>query len=703
MSKHKVDEIRNVAFVGHGHSGKTTLADLLLFKAGVGTRAGSVDDGTSLLDTDEEEKEKKQSIFSHVCRYEHADHRVNLIDCPGYPDFIGQVCGALRAVETAVVVLNANAGLEVNARRCFQLASDEHLARMIVVNRVDGDNVDIPNLVATIREHWGSSCVPINVPNGTGSKFTAVHSALQIKGEVPAGLPLNPQDYHQALMDAIVEADEALMERFLGGEDVSEEEIIHLIGKAIGHGSLIPILFTSAKSGVGVQELGDALADYAPTPLDEDHHATGEGGKDIVVNPSPDEPFVAQVFKVRIDPFVGKMAYLRVFSGHIAKDTVVQDHRNNKTMKLSNLLEVQGSKTEPVDYATSGDIIAVAKVEDLSVGDTVSAQGVHIDFPSIHFPRPMVGLAVTPKTAADQQKISVALHKIEEEDQTFHVMREAQTHEMVIQGMSDLHLQAIVHRLHRRDKVDVNTAMPRIPYRETCNMNAEGMYRHKKQSGGSGQFAEVHFRIGPLPQGIVPEEYFIKERFESLRSFHYDPVLNFAFLDCVTGGSVPNNFIPAVEKGIKERMEKGVLAGYQVQDCWCALFFGKDHPVDSNETAFKTAGRQCFKEVFGKAKPALLEPIVKAEIMVPGEQLGDITSDLNTRRGRMEGMDTLPGNFTVVKASVPLSEMQTYARSLSSITGGQGSYTFEPSHYEVVPGNEQQKIVASAKVHEEEE
>lgn len=703
MSKHKVDEIRNVAFVGHGHSGKTTLADLLLFKAGVGTRAGSVEDGTSLLDTDDEEKEKKQSLFSHVCRYEHADHRVNLIDCPGYPDFIGQVCGALRAVETAVVVLNANAGLEVNARRCFQLATDEHLARMIVVNRVDGDNVDIPKLVASIRDHWGTSCVPINVPNGTGAKFTAVHSALQIKGDVPAGLPLNPKDYHQALMDAIVEADESLMERFLGGEDVSEDEIIHLIGKAIGHGTLIPIMFTSAKTGVGVQELGDALADYAPTPLDEDHHATGEGGKDIIINPSPDEPFVAQVFKVRIDPFVGKMAYLRVFSGHVAKDTTVQDHRNNKLIKLSNLLEVQGSKTEPVDYATSGDIIAIAKVEDLSVGDTVSAQGVHVDFPPIHFPRPMVGLAVTPKTAADQQKISVALHKIEEEDQTFHVTREAQTHEMVIQGMSDLHLQAIVHRLHKRDKVDVNTAMPRIPYRETCNLNAEGMYRHKKQSGGSGQFAEVHFRIGPLPQGIVPEEYFIKERFESLRSFHYDPVLNYAFLDCVSGGSVPNNFIPAVEKGVKERMEKGVLAGYQVQDCWCALFFGKDHPVDSNETAFKTAGRQCFKEVFAKAKPALLEPIVKAEIMVPGDKLGDITSDLNTRRGRMEGMDTLPGNFTVVKALVPLAEMQTYARSLSSITGGQGSYTFEPSHYEVVPGNEQQKIVAAAKVHEEEE
>jgi elongation factor G len=703
MSKHKVEEIRNVAFVGHGHSGKTTLADLLLFKAGIGTRAGSVDDGTSLLDTDDEEREKKQSIFSHVCRYEHANHRVNLIDCPGYPDFIGQVCGALRAVETAVVVLNAAAGLEVNARRCFQLARDEHLAVMIVVNRVDGDNIDLPRLLENIRETWGNACVPINVPNATGSAFKSVHSALTLKGDVPAGAPLNPADYHQSLMDAIVEADEALMERYLGGEEVSEEEIIHGIGKAIGHGSLIPILFTSAKTGVGVQELSDALADYAPTPLDEEHHATGEGGKDIIVNPSPDEPFVAQVFKVRIDPFVGKLSYLRVFSGHISKDAIVQDHRNNKTIKLSTLLEVQGSKTEPVDYATSGDIIAVAKIEDLSVGDTISAQGVHIDFPPIKFPRPMVGLAVTPKTTADQQKISGALHKIEEEDQTFRVVREAQTHEMVIQGMSELHLQTLIHRLHKRDKVDVATSVPRIPYRETCNAIAEGMYRHKKQSGGSGQFAEVHFRIGPLPQGIVPEEYFTNERFENLRAFHYDPVLNYAFCDCVTGGSVPNNFIPAVEKGIKERMEMGVLAGYQVQDCWCVLFFGKDHPVDSNETAFKTAARQCFREVFNKAKPVLLEPIVRAEITVPSDKLGDITSDLNTRRGRMEGMDALPGNFTVVKAMVPLAEMQTYARTLSSITGGQGSYTFEPSHYEVVPANEQQKIVAAAKLHDEEE
>jgi elongation factor G len=691
MSKHKVDEIRNVAFVGHGHSGKTTLADLLLFKSGIGNRAGSVDDGTSLLDTDDEEKERK-----------HADHRVNLIDCPGYPDFIGQVCGALRAVETAVVVLNASAGLEVNARRCYQMAHDEHLAVMIVINRCDGDNIDLPKLLSLIRDNWGSACVPINVPDGTGSKFTKVISTLKLPDNVPPGLPLNTGDFHQPLMDAIVEADETLMDRFMSG-DVSEDEIIHGIGKAIGHGSLIPIMFTSAKTGVGVQELCDALADYAPTPLDEDRPAKDEAGGDIVINPNPDDPFVAEVFKVRIDAFVGKMAYLRVYAGHIGKDTMVHNHRSGKPVKLTQLFEMQGSKHESVDTATSGDIIAVVKIDDLQVGDTLSAQGVHLDLPELKFPRPMVGLAVTPKTAADQQKISVALHKIEEEDQTFHVTREAQTHEMVIQGMSDLHLQAILHRLHKRDKVDVTTAPPRIPYRETCNAKAEGMYRHKKQSGGSGQFAEVHLRIGSLPQGINPEEYFTRERFESLRAFHYDPALNFAFVDCVSGGSVPNNFIPAVEKGVKERMEKGVLAGYQVQDCFCALFFGKDHPVDSNETAFRTAGRMAFKEVFAKARPVLLEPIVEALITVPGEKLGDITGDLNTRRGRMEGMDTLPGGYTVVRALVPLAEMMNYARSLLSLTGGQGSYTFKPSHYEVVPANEQQKIVASAKMHEDEE
>jgi elongation factor G len=341
-------------------------------------------------------------------------------------------------------------------------------------------------------------------------------------------------------------------------------------------------------------------------------------------------------------------------------------------------------------------------MEDLAVGDTVTKDAHGLAMPPIAFPTPMVGLAVEPKSRADQQKISGALQKIVDEDQTFKLTRDSQTKEMVMQGMSELHLHIAQDKLRHRDKVEVVTHQPKIPYRETVAGHAEGSYRHKKQTGGAGQFAEVHFRISALPHNIKPEEYFTKTRFESLREYHYDPALNYCFVDRVTGGSVPNNFIPAVEKGIRERMEKGVVAGYQVQDVVCELFFGKDHPVDSNETAFKTAASMCFREVFQKAKPVLLEPIVNLEITVPGEKLGDITSDLNGRRGRVEGMDGAAGGYQIIHAKAPLAEMMTYARSLSSITGGQGSFTMELSHYEMVPPNEQAKIVAAAKKVEEE-
>ncbi len=345
----------------------------------------------------------------------------------------------------------------------------------------------------------------------------------------------------------------------------------------------------------------------------------------------------------------------------------------------------RGTSTRHLEEATAGDIAVVVKVEDLAVGDTITKDAGTFVMPPIKFPTPMIGLAVEPKSRADQQKISGALQKIAEEDQTFVLSRDSQTKEMVIHGMSELHLQMMQERVHKRDKVEMVSKPPKIPYRETVAGHAEGFYRHKKQSGGSGQFAEVHFRISPIPHGIKPEEFFTKDRFVSMRSFHYDPALNYAFVDRVTGGSVPNNFIPAVEKGIKERMEQGVIAGYQVQDVACELFFGKDHPVDSNETAFRTAARMCFRNVFREAKPVLLEPIVMAEITVPAEKLGDITSDLNGRRGRVEGMDNAPGGFQVIRAKAPLSEMMTYARSLSSMTGGQGSFTLEFSHYDIGP------------------
>ncbi len=703
MTKYKIDDIRNVAFVGHGAVGKTTLADLMLFHSGLGTRAGSVDEGSSVLDTDADEKERHSSISSAVCFFEHQGKRINLIDTPGFPDFIGQAIGALRAVETAVVVVNAGHSVEVNTRRTFRRAGEEGCGRFIVLNKCDLDNLNFDQLVKDLQETFGQGCVPLNVPIGIGADFSGVVSTLNVPDSVPDGVVADPAAINQAVMDAIVEADEELMMRFLEGDELSPQEVAAGVSKAIAAGTLVPIFCTSAKKDIGVKELTDALAEFALCPTDVERKARNEAGEEVIIDQSPDAPFIAQVFKTRIDPFVAKMSYLRVFGGTLKKDSSVDSSISSKALKTGHLLEIQGGTQDFVDSAHAGDIIALVKMEKLNVSDVLRKGGEKLTIDPIAFPTPMIGLAVEPKTNSDQQKISGALHKLLDEDQTFLTRRDPQTKELVVQGMSELHLQIILARLLKREKVDVITHQPKIPYRETVNGAAEGHYRHKKQSGGSGQFAEVHFRVAALPRDIDPEEYFTKKRFESMRKFHYDPDLNYAFIDRISGGSIPNNFIPAIEKGIKERMQQGVIAGNQVQDVTCEVFFGKDHPVDSNETAFKTAASHCFKNVFKEAKPALLEPIVAIEITVPGDKLGDITGDLNTRRGRMEGMDGAPGGNQVIHAKVPLAEVMTYARSLSSMTGGQGSFTMELSHYEIVPPQEQQKIIAAAKVHDEEE
>jgi elongation factor G len=703
MAKHPVGDIRNVAFVGHGAVGKTTLSDLMLFKAGAVSRAGSVDDGSSVLDSDDEAKHHKHSITSTLVHFTHQGKYINVIDTPGYPDFIGQAIGALRAVETAVVTLSATAGIEVNTRRMFNLAGAAGLGRMVVVSKCDLENINFDRLMESIRETFGNACVPMNLPVGLGPKLSSVVSTLEVPSSVPPDAAADPAEWNQAAMDAIVESNESLMERYLNGEQLPPEEVAAGLSKAVAAGTLIPIFFVSARLGVGIPELMDALARFALSPLELPRKAKNAAGEEVTIVSAPDGPLVAQVFKTRIDSFVAKMSFLRVFSGTLKKDMAIHATRAAKAIKVPQLLEMEGHQHTSLEEATAGDIAVVVKVEDLAVGDTITKDAGTYVMPPIKFPTPMIGLAVEPKSRADQQKISGALQKIAEEDQTFVLSRETQTKEMVIHGMSELHLQMMQERVHKRDKVDMVSKPPKIPYRETVAGHAEGFYRHKKQSGGSGQFAEVHFRIAPVPHGIKPEEFFTKDRFVSMRSFHYDPALNYAFVDRVTGGSVPNNFIPAVEKGIKERMEQGVIAGYQVQDVSCELFFGKDHPVDSNETAFRTAARMCFRNVFREARPVLLEPIVTAEITVPAEKLGDITSDLNGRRGRVEGMDNAPGGFQVIRAKAPLSEMMTYARSLSSMTGGQGSFTLEFSHYDIVPPNEQQKIVAAAQKHHEEE
>ncbi len=701
MAKHTVEDIRNIAFVGHGAVGKTTLADHMLFQAGISTRAGSVDDGSSLLDVDDEEKDRKSSISSSLCHFEHQSKYINLIDTPGYPDFIGQVFGALRAVETAAVVVNATSGIEVNTRRTFLRAGDAGIGRMIVVNKLDADNVDFESVVSQLQESFGPACLPLNLPVGQGAEFKAVCTTLPLPDTVPDGTIGDPAAVNQTLMDAIVEADESLMERYLEGEELSAEEVARGVVQAVASGTLIPIFCTSARMGVGVSELMDALAMYAPSPLQIPRTARNPAGEEVPIDPMADYT-IAQVFKTRIDPFVAKMSFIRVFAGTLTKDATVTRAGSDKKLKLHQLLSVQGGSQEPVDEAGPGDIVCVVKMDEIHTGDTL-VRGTDLVMPPIPFPTPMVGLAVEPRSHADQAKISGALTKIQEEDPTFKVYRDPQTKEMVMQGMSELHLQVAQARLSKRDKVEVLTHQPKVPYRETVGASAEGSYRHKKQSGGSGQFAEVHLRISPCPRDVNPEEYFTKANFESLREYHYDPETNSCFIDRVTGGSVPNNFIPAVEKGMRERMEQGVIAGYQVQDVVCELYFGKDHPVDSNETAFKTASSMCFRNVFKQAKPTLLEPIVNMEITIPGDKLGDISSDLTTRRGRVEGMEGLPGGYQILKAKAPLAEVMTYARSLSSMTGGQGAFTMELSHYEGVPGNEQQKIIAAATQEEEDD
>jgi len=703
MSKHQVADLRNVALVGHGAVGKTTLADLMLFKGGEATRAGSVDDGSSVLDIDEEEKHSKHSVSSGMVHFQHNGKRTNVFDTPGYPDFIGQAIGALQAVETALIVVSATSGVQVNTRRVFNQAGKAGIGRAIVINKLDSDNIEFDTLIAGIQELFGQQCVPLNLPIGLGGDFSGVVSTLRAPADTPDGVIGDPAAINQQVMDAIVEADEELMMRFLEGEELAPEEVGAGLSKAIAAGTLIPIFCVSAKTDVGVSELMDGIAASALPPTAIKHKATNAEGEEVELTADPEGPFVAQVFKTRIDPFVSKMSYLKIISGSLHKDSSVHSAVLDKTLKIGQLLDVQGGHQDPIEEAAAGDIVVVVKMDDLHVSDTLNDGKSGLKLPPISFPTPMIGLAAEPKSRSDQQKISGALQKIDEEDQTFLIRRDAQTKEMVIQGMSELHLQIVLERLLKRDKVEVVTHQPKIPYRETVNGEAEGSYRHKKQSGGSGQFGEVHFRISSCPHDINPEEYFTKDRFMNMREYHYDPDLNYAFVDRITGGSIPNQFIPAVEKGVKERMERGVIAGYQVQDVVVELFFGKDHPVDSNETAFKMAGSLCFRNLFEKAKPVLLEPIVHVEITIPDDKLGDITSDLNGRRGRVEGMDGAPGGYQVIIAHAPLSEMMTYARTLSSMTGGQGSFTMELSHYDMVPPNEQAKIVAAAVKGEDED
>lgn len=697
MAKVKIEDIRNVALCGHRSSGKTTLVDRLLVNAGVTNASPSVDEGTSICDFDPEEKHHKYSIEATVTHLEHGSRRFNLIDTPGYPDFIGQAIGVLYGVDTAAIVINAQAGIEVNTRRVFEEAGKAGVGRMIVINKMDAENIDFPALLADIREMWGNACVLLNVPIGHGAEFSGVVSTLAVPENTDGAL-VDPSEIHEPLIESIIEVDEEVMERYFEGTQPSEQELSSLIVRAVKEGSLIPIVCCSAKNDIGLSELVDAIGTCGLAPTDLSRSATKDG-EEVDVQPDPNGPLVGLVFKTRIDPFVQKLSFIRVFSGSLKRDDVVTVTNARKGVKIGPLLDVQGAETEAIDSAGPGDIIAVAKMEELQTGATLGEP----QLPPIQFPTPMVGLAVSPKSRGDETKLSGALHKVVEEDPTFRLDRDAQTKELVITGMSELHLSVIQERLARRDKLEVETKEPKIPFRETIQTKAEGSYRHKKQSGGRGQFGEVHIRMFPLARGTDIEQLATKANFPQLKSSHYTEANNFLWIDSVVGGVIPGNFMPAIEKGFRERMVRGVIAGYQVQDVGVEVFFGKHHPVDSSETAFKTAASMVFRNVFQQAKPALLEPVVQMDITIPEDNVGDVYSDMSSRGGRVLGSDSAGGNLQTVHCEVPLRSVTTYARTLSGMTGGQGSYTMEFSHYDVMPPNVQQEIIAKAKLHEEEE
>jgi elongation factor G len=692
-----VDDIRNIAVCGHGSSGKTTLVDHLLVKTGTVSGQPSVDNGSSICDFDEEEKHHKHSIEASIVHFDHAGRRFNVIDTPGYPDLIGQTIGALRAVETAIITIDAHSGIKVNTRRVWQEAGDAGIGRILCITKLDTDNINFAGLIDSIKEVFGNQCALFNVPIGHGHDLKGVVSTLDPPKD-SAGALLDPKQLSESVIESIIEADEAVMEKYLEGEMPSKEQLQTLCGEAIKQGTLTPIVCVSTKTGVGLDELLAVLSQAALPPSAIARTAAKEGDT-VSLKADPSAPLAAQVFKTRIDPFVQRLSYIRILSGTLKKDSTVQSPGSRKGIKIGPLLSIQAEKTSPLDQAIAGDIVAVAKTEDLHTGTSLG----EVELPPIKFPTPMVGLAVAPKARGDETKLSGALHKITEEDRTVHLEHDQETKEMVLTGMSELHLQLLRERLKRRDKVEVETHEPMIPYRETIQANGDGSYRHKKQSGGSGQFGEVHVRMYPFPEGSDPEEFANKERFPQLKNKHYHPKNNFLFVDTVVGGSIPGNFMPAIEKGFLEKITSGVVAGYPVQNICVEVHFGKDHPVDSNETAFRIAARNAFANTFREARPSLLEPIVKLHITVPVGNVGDVSSDLSGRRGQMVGMDSAGGGMTTVEATAPLAEVMTYARTLSSMTGGQGSYTMEFSRYDVVPPNVQQQIISKAKIKVDEE
>ncbi len=673
---------RTVALVGPSAAGKTSLAEALLWKAGVLGAPGSVDKGSTVSDADPLEKKALRSLNASLLHFTHQGITTHLVDTPGAPDFLGQSLPALEAVETAAIVLNAATGIEPMAVRMMEWAAQRERDRIIVVNRIDAQGVDLQALVARIQQAFGKECLPVNLPAQQGERVLDCFYRLTDEGPQPDFSSV--EQAHRALVEQVVEVDAALVERYLNEGDVDPRELHAPLEQALREGHLVPICFVSARTGAGVPELLDVIEKLLPDPTESNPPAflQGEGAdaRPIQVVVDAGRHVLAHVWKIAQDPYVGKMGVLRVHQGTITRDSQLYVGDGRRPFKVGHLFMLQGRELKEVAQAVPGDLCAIAKVEELHYDAVLhdAAEDAHIHLKPLQFPVPVHGLAIAPKRRGDEQRLHDILAKLVSEDPCLRVEHAATTNETVVYGLGELHLRTLLERLQEVHNCQVETRPPRVAYRETVTAPAEGHHRHKKQTGGAGQFGEVFLRIEPLPRGA-----------------------GFQFVDEVKGGTIPHNFMPAVEKGVRLAMEQGVVAGYPVVDLKVVVYDGKHHTVDSKEVAFVQAGRKALVAAVQAARPVVLEPIVDVEIAAPEQSMGDITGDLAARRGQVSGTQaSAAGAFTVL-AQAPLSELAAYQSRLNALTGGQGRFTLAFSHYEAVPPSVQQQLAAKYQVRDE--
>ena len=689
MKQYSVDHIRNVVLLGHSGSGKTSLAEAMLFNTGATNRMGRVEDGTTVADFDEEEHRRGISINMAVVPVEWSDHKINVLDAPGFMDFLGDIKGALAVADGAVIVVDASAGVEVGTELVWGYADEVSSPRLVFINKIDRENVRFDRVLEQLAASFNASFVPIQVPIGEGGSFEGVVDLVSMKaftddggagGDVPDAAADRASTYRKRMMEAAAENDDELLMKYLDGEELTGDEIRRGFQAGVASGSVVPVLVGSATHNRGVRQLMDASIEYLPSPREASpYQATNPAtGEDEMIRADSAGPLAAFVFKTVADPYVGKLTFYRVFSGAMQSDTQVYNPRSGDMERLGQLYVMRGKGQISVGRIPPGDIGGVAKLDETMSGDTLCDRDHPLVIPPPEYPTPLYAVALTPKSQADTTKLGPTLARLAGEDPTLRWHQEPSTKQLILSGMGETHINVAIRRMEDKFGVKVSRAVPKVPYRETVTQIGSAQYRHKKQTGGAGQFAEVHMRVEPLERG---------EGFE--------------YKSKVFGGAISQSFIPSIRKGIKQVLEQGAIAGYPVVDVRAVVYDGKEHPVDSKDIAFQIAGRESFKLAMLEAGPVLLEPIMNVRVIVPDDMMGDILGDMSTRRGRVLGTNQ-EGRKAVIEAQVPLAEMQRYATDLRSMTQGRGIYFIELSHYEAVPQHVAQEIIEQAKREQEE-